>query len=418
MENLHRLEALRQTGLLDSLPEESFDRFTRLAAKLVSAEISLVSLVDKHRQFFKSQHGLTGALATARQTPLTHSFCKYVVQDGEPLLVCDARLDQRLKDNPSVTEMGVIAYLGIPLRTRDGMLLGSLCAIDTHPRNWSPSDQQSLADLAEAVASEIDLRERARLLKDSIAEIQHQESLRDDEIRMLVHDLRTPAGAVSSCLDLLEDEPMDVASPQGEVISLCREASENLLEMLRSILETDRSLRGEMNISKEPILVSRLLRTAFNLTRPSAEESNIRITVEHPIDELMLRVDTTKIERVLVNLVTNAIKFSPAGSEIHLGAEAARLGGSEAIRFFVEDGGPGVLDADKPGIFQKFKVGSAKRNRGEESFGIGLSFCKMVVEAHGGSIGVEDATPVGSRFYFVVPAEPLSADSAITRSPE
>jgi signal transduction histidine kinase len=213
----------------------------------------------------------------------------------------------------------------------------------------------------------------------------------------------------------LEDEPIEGSSFQQQLLSLCREASENLLEMLRGILEADRSSRGAMLISPNPVLVSRLLRTSFNLTRPFAEESRIHLLVEHPLDLLTARSDTAKIERVLVNLITNAIKFSPMESQIRIGAESACLQDKDAVRFFVEDEGPGVLTADKERIFQKFNVGAAKGTRGEESFGIGLSFCKMIVEAHGGVIGVEDANPTGSRFYFVIPCEP---DSAMMRPAE
>src|ERR1700679_2133637 len=94
-----RLKALQQAALLDTPPEEAFDRLTRLATKVLGVQISLVSLVDKDRQFFKSAVGRAEPLALTRQTPLTHSFCKYVAQSGKPLMVPDARQHPVLKDS-------------------------------------------------------------------------------------------------------------------------------------------------------------------------------------------------------------------------------------------------------------------------------------------------------------------------------
>jgi len=110
--------------LLDSPPEEAFDRLTRLATTVLRVPVALVSLVDGDRQFFKSQCGLTEPLASTRQTPLTTSFCKHAVGSGEPLVVPDARRNPRFEHNPVIAD-GVIAYAGIPLITSDGHALGT-----------------------------------------------------------------------------------------------------------------------------------------------------------------------------------------------------------------------------------------------------------------------------------------------------
>ncbi|HMP39098.1 MAG TPA: ATP-binding protein [Roseiflexaceae bacterium] len=154
-----RLRALYQTQLLDTGAEEAFDRFTRLASRLINAPIALLSLVDTGRQFFKSAVGLAEPVATKRETPLSHSFCQYVVADGLPLVVADARYDERLKDNLAIPDLGVIAYAGIPLPARNGAFLGSFCVIDTAPREWTATELAILNDLAAAVIAEIHLRE-------------------------------------------------------------------------------------------------------------------------------------------------------------------------------------------------------------------------------------------------------------------
>ncbi len=176
-----RLAALADTELADSAPEESFDRLTRMVTRLLGVPVALISLVDDKRQFFKSQQGLQGPAGEQRQTPLSHSFCQHVVIERSPLVVTDAENDPRVCDNPAVSDLGVRAYLGVPLTLPSGHVIGSLCAIDGFPREWSGADLKSLSEIAEIVMSEIGLRrEIAQRIKaeDSqellIAELHHR----------------------------------------------------------------------------------------------------------------------------------------------------------------------------------------------------------------------------------------------------
>ncbi len=147
----HRLAALRDSGCLDTPAEESFDRITRIAARELGAPVSLISLVDTHRQFFKSAHGLPEPWSGARETPLSHSFCQHVVRDDAALVVEDAAAHPRVRDNLAVRDLGVAAYLGVPVRTPDGEPLGALCVADVEPRTWSDQDLAVLDELAAAV---------------------------------------------------------------------------------------------------------------------------------------------------------------------------------------------------------------------------------------------------------------------------
>ena len=123
--NPDRLAALRHLCLLDTAVDPAFDRITRLASRILNVPVSLVSLVDDNRQFFKSQIGLPEPLAQTRQTPLSHSFCQHVVALNQPLIVSDAREHPLVYDNMSVPELNIIAYAGIPLVTSSGAAIGS-----------------------------------------------------------------------------------------------------------------------------------------------------------------------------------------------------------------------------------------------------------------------------------------------------
>ena len=153
-----RLTALRRTALLDTPAEESFDRLTRMAARLLGTPVSLIALVAEDRQFFKSAVGLPEPWASRRVTPISFSFCGQVVATGEPLVLEDARRHPLLRHNPVIRELGWVAYAGVPLVTRLGHTIGALCVADKTPRLWSERDIALLQDLAASVVTEIELR--------------------------------------------------------------------------------------------------------------------------------------------------------------------------------------------------------------------------------------------------------------------
>ncbi|MGK5684329.1 ATP-binding protein [Actinoplanes sp. URMC 104] len=156
--DVERLRALRATGLLEAGRVGVLDRLTRLAARVLDAPTALVSLVGADHQRFPGAYGLTGELAEKRETPLSHSFCKYVVAAGDPLVVPDARVDPRLDAHPAIADYDVVAYAGVPLRTPDGHVLGSVCVADCTPRDWTEQDLEVLRDLADAAQTEVALR--------------------------------------------------------------------------------------------------------------------------------------------------------------------------------------------------------------------------------------------------------------------
>lgn len=144
--------------ILGQHPEAEFDRITRLAARFLHVPVAYISFVEPDRQVFKSGLGLPDQIATKRETPISHSLCRFVVADGQSLIVPDVREDARLKDNPAVELIGVVAYLGAPIHLPDGEVIGSLCAVDHVRRDWTDDEVAAANDLAELVSQQIALR--------------------------------------------------------------------------------------------------------------------------------------------------------------------------------------------------------------------------------------------------------------------
>lgn len=157
--------ALAAVGPLDT-PPEAFDGIVGLVAHALDADIALLSLLDGDRQFFSSASGPAGPVADAREAPLAHSFCRCVVETGAPLVVADARDGGRLAAQPGLQDLGVVAYVGVPLQTDVGHVLGALCAIDHAPRAWRADELDRLRELAAIVAREIESRKAVREARD------------------------------------------------------------------------------------------------------------------------------------------------------------------------------------------------------------------------------------------------------------
>lgn len=151
LDDPERLRVLHDLQLLDRESEPAYDRIVEIAAQALAVPAAAISLVDHDRQFLTSGFGLPPELAATRQTPLDRSICKTAVQTGEPLIVEDARLHPILKSHLAVVEDGLVAYAGIPLTDNEGHSVGTLCAWDSQPRQWSSGHVQILHDLTDAV---------------------------------------------------------------------------------------------------------------------------------------------------------------------------------------------------------------------------------------------------------------------------
>jgi diguanylate cyclase (GGDEF)-like protein len=191
-----RLRALQGLCVLDTLPEERFDRITRLAARLFEVPIALVSLVDRDRQWFKSRQGLD-----APETGRDVSFCGHAILRAAPLIVPDSLADPRFAGNPLVTGgPGVRFYAGHPVHAPDGSRVGTLCLIDRRPREFSAEDAAALADLAQMVDRELALVTLATI--DELTHLSNRRGLTDIASRVLALCRRQGVPATLVAIDL------------------------------------------------------------------------------------------------------------------------------------------------------------------------------------------------------------------------
>ena len=396
------LNALRSTGLLDSAAEVSFDRLTMVVQKALRVPVSTLSLIDEDRQFFKSGRGLPDDLAEARQTPLTHSFCKHVVYEDAPLIVDDSRTHPTVRDNPAIDTLGVAAYAGMPVRDQTGTPIGSLCAISDVPREWTADELETLRLLAEQASAEIAVRSTSLRMGLDLAEMHAAEARRQQMVRLDRHDLRTPLNAM---LMSIGSVPIlgEVNEAQEECVVIAKRNGRSLLAILDRMLDIgniDHQGAGALDLTeRDP---GALIADALDQVAALAHERRIVLEAADAAGLPTLTLDGEKIVRVLVNLLGNAIKFSDEGGRV---AVSAKIADSDAggVEFSVADNGIGIAADDVERIFSEgVHLNSDTPSR--RSSGLGLTFCKTVIEVHGGTIWVARSTPdEGSTFSFFLP---------------
>ncbi|HXX16588.1 MAG TPA: GAF domain-containing protein [Candidatus Eremiobacteraceae bacterium] len=180
-----RVAALNRYAILDSEPEQSFDDLVILAAHICQVPMAMLSLVDDHRQWFKSSLGVQ-----IRETPKEVSICVHAIQQNDLFIVSDTLQDARFRDNPLVTgEPHIRFYAGTPLINDDGFALGTLCVLDRQPRQLDPGQKEAINALGRLALRQMELRTNLRLLKDALNDRTREEHARELELKRLEEKL-------------------------------------------------------------------------------------------------------------------------------------------------------------------------------------------------------------------------------------
>lgn len=389
-----RLDALLQTQLLDTPPEESFDRLTRLAAKLVKVPATFISLVEGERDFYKSCFGLDEQLSATR-TIKGRTFCHYALASSGPLLIPDTMADPVYREVPTAQSLGVRAYAGIPLITDSGHAIGSFCAIDFEPRAWTPLDVEILTELAASALREIKLRMAVTEAETQIRAAQEATRSREEVLAVVAHDLRTPLNFFKMGTQIVAEDP--AAEDNRELLVRMERAVDLMALLIEDLLEVAKIKAGAMTIQTRPLSAETLVHDAVAMLQPLAERHSITLVTVAEVEMPLVLADYERILRVFSNLVVNAVKFSPADSEVRVTAEPH---GGGHVRFSVIDAGPGIPADHLERLFDRFWQADGADRRGA---GLGLTIAKAIVTAHNGTIAVLSTEGHGSNFYFDLP---------------
>lgn len=385
-----RLEAVRRYEILDTPPDRAFDRITALAARIFDVPISIVSIVDSDRIWFKSRHGID--VTEIGRDP---GLCASAILQYEPWLVTDADVDPRTLTNPLVVgELGLRFYAGAPLTTRDGYNLGTLNIIDTEPRELTALEIATLEDLAAIVVDELELRLAAR------REERILEQLKSEFVATVSHQLRTPlAGIYGAAMTLQRAEASSSEELRQELVDLIARESRRLTDAVEQIVLARTLEQRRFRILEERFDPIGLARAGVDAARERLPD-NLSIELVGDSEATAVRGDSVGVRSVLENLIDNAIKYSPAGGRIEVGVRVL----SSWVRFWVRDEGLGIPTSERGRVFARFHRLDPELSRGVAGAGLDLYICRELVRQMNGRIWFQSSEGQGSTFVFELPA--------------
>lgn len=411
-----RLQALKDYEIVDTLPEKDFDDLTLLASQMCQTPIALITLVEEERQWFKSKVGIE-----SQQTSRRDSFCSHTVLQDEVLVVPNSLADDRFFDNPLVTGDPMIRfYAGAPLTTQSGHKLGSLCVIDIKPRELSADQVTGLQSLARQVVSQMELRRSLRLVKNSQKELQAAKDAADlayqvkgEFLANMSHEIRTPMNGIIGLTELLQNSKLD--PDQGEKLRMIQSCGQTLLELVNEILDFSKLEAGQVQIEKRDFNFKEMILDTIKLCDVTAIKKGLHIScdMETSVPD-SISGDSTRVGQILMNLISNAVKFTTKGS---VAIRVKRLGDlsqkSCEIQISVQDTGVGIPVDLQHRLFKSFSQVDASTTRQFGGTGLGLAISKGLSEKMGGRIWFETVPNKGSTFHFTfksdVSANPIAA---------
>jgi K+-sensing histidine kinase KdpD len=391
-----RLKALRSYEILDTAPELCFDELTELASEICEVPIALVSLIDHDRQWFKSAVGMS-----VRETHRDLAFCAHAILEDDIFSVHDASVDDRFADNPLVTaDPAIRFYAGAPLQTHSGLNLGTLCVIDRVPRVLSDHQSRALRILSHQAVALLEDHVRMAELARREAEIRTQhasllrlQSQKDELGSLIVHDLKNPLAAMLVNTNFLT-ESATLSEDERVAVYEIEESVGRMNSMVMNLLDIGRAEEGMLQPRLTRVALHTLLESIGHSASRRAHQQRQSIVVSAPSD-LTVQADVDLLRRILENLVDNCLKYSATSAPIRL--EAA--GSDDFVEIVVRDEGPGIPRADRDRVFHRYTRLEGYGTPQRMSRGLGLSFCQLAVEAHGGKIWVDDNLPRGSAFH-------------------
>lgn len=236
-------------------------------------------------------------------------------------------------------------------------------------------------------------------LESTLSDLQRAESLRDSLASMLVHDLRAPLTTILAPLEMLSSNAFgELNEMQSEVAEMATRGANRLLYLVNELLDVSKLESGNMTLQPSEFLLAPIVEEALELTGVLAGRDEQLVEREYSND-LQVRADEDLLRRVLSNLLSNAVKFTPSDGRIGVGAKT----GDNEVLFWVRDEGDGVPPEYRDKIFEKFGQVESRQEGRKLSTGLGLTFCKLAVEAHGGRIWIESEAGRGSTFFFTLP---------------
>ncbi len=388
---LERQAALDKYQLLDTMSEERYDDITAMVSTICNAPIAMITLVDKDRTYFKSKYGVN-----LEEAPRDLSFCSHAINQEEDLMIVhDARKDPRFVDNPIIKEYNTVFYAGVQLRDSNGFKLGMLCVYDHRPRRLNNNQKKALRALSQQVMLLFEEHYQNIQLRQVRKELNERNEELKDFAGIVSHDLKAPLSNIIMISDLLRKKEPNLKPSSIDYMQKLKDSAASMSRYIDGMLvfyKSEELVSGDYDeVSYIDIVEDVIAMTVLD------ENTHV---VYRPTQETTIVTNHMALEQVLINLVTNAIKYSDKEKTlVEIGLKVV----DGCYRISIRDNGSGIAPDKLPSIFKLFYIATDNDRHGKPGTGIGLATVARLLEHMNGRIGVESELGSWTEFTVTLP---------------
>lgn len=372
-----RLESLYSYGVLDTAPEEPFDKIAKLASYICGTSIVAISLIDKDRQWFKSLFGIEGLTEIKRED----SICTHAIKQEKVFIVPDAKADDRFKDNPYVqAENGVRFYAGTSLITPDGHRIGTLCVMDKNPKNLNADQIEALKTLSEQIIDLFELKKANKQLSE-----QHQLLVNKARLQSIgelaggvCHQINNPLAIIVGRSMILRSQIKQKLPEDPEILKeldVIDQTSQRVSGILKALRMYAKDFGNDITVNS----VNEIVDDAMTLMKGKFTAQKINLEYDRG-DDVRALMNKNQISQVVLDLLNNAVEAMEETSGKDL---TVKLSSDEKnVHLIVTDSGKGIREEDGDKVFEPFFSTKSRH------FGVGLSNARNFMNQHKGQIEI------------------------------
>ncbi len=411
-----RLAALESFQLFGTALHDAYDQLVLLAQRYFDMPTAAVVLLGAKELWFKSSCHPNGSTVS-----LDDTFCRHDLHVPGGLLVEDARSDARFCNSPYVTraERPIVFYVGAPIQTRDGHIIGTLCMMDSRPRRFSADEHDMLRIMANQVLAQMELYKNHQIMRTQMQaltakheELEQLNSSKDRFFSIIAHDLRAPFQGILGFSEVLANE-FDEMSP-SEIRNLAlylHDTAASAYKLLDNLLQWSMLESGKMRFHPKHIAIEDLFDEVEGSLVGVARQKGVQLLFQ-PALARTLYGDVNMVRTILQNLVNNAIKFTPANGRV----EVKTLTGPGGVCLKIRDTGVGMSRKQCQKLFSNDVHDSTRGTSGETGTGLGLVLTRQFVQRHGGTLEVQSTPGQGTTITVCFPHEKAAVDEGSTNS--
>lgn len=388
---VERMNSLRELDIFDTLPEEAYDSITKLASYICKTPIAAINLIGSEQSWFKSKFG-TELSGSSREI----SFCGHTILEPNTLLeVSDTTKDERFKNNPIVTgDISIRYYAGVSLLDNKGLAMGTLCVYDSKKHFLDEDQKDALKALGKQVELLFESRRKNKILEDLKLEVDQNNKILTEFASTVSHDLKMPLANIILTADMLKAKYSEQLDTQAlEYIDYLKHSGLTLSDYISGLLEHYSSSTTN-SIIKEEFFLNDLLEDIIDLLQ-IAENCEINL----PDNNLKLYGNSAALGQIFMNLISNSLKYN---NQERIIIEIDCTENREYFNFSISDNGIGIPLHEQTKIFDLFATAADADRRGRKGHGIGLSTVKKLIESMGGSINLTSEKDKGALFEFSI----------------